>query len=187
MPEQYNAQLITIGENIRSMRKKKGLTLNELAALSGLSAPFLSQIENARVNVNLNSLTEISNALQVPIVSLFGEEKPTNVRVIKRENRLWLPLEGRSVESFLLNSKSNIELSIIRLPPGENTGLSNKHPGDEVCYMLKGSIRTILNDETIYELVESDMIYYDSEIPHRWENLSSEMAEFIVINTPATY
>jgi len=187
MPEQNSNQLTNIGEKIRSIRKKKGLTLNELASLSGLSAPFLSQIENARVNVNLNTLTEICNALQVPIVSLFGEEKTTNVRVIKRENRQWLPLEGRSVESFLLNSKSNIELSIIRLPPGENTGVSNKHPGDEVCYVLKGSVRTILNDETSYELVESDMIYYDSGIPHRWENTSNEMAEFIVINTPATY
>lgn len=187
MPEHNGNQLTNIGEKIRSLRKKKDLTLNELAALSGLSAPFLSQIENARVNVNINTLTEICNALDVSIVSLFNEEKPSNVRVIKRESRQWYPLEGRSVESFLLNLKSNVELSVIRLPPGENTGVSNKHPGDEVCFVLKGSIRTILNDETTFELVESDMIYYDSEIPHRWENTGEEIAEFIVINTPATY
>jgi transcriptional regulator with XRE-family HTH domain len=187
MPETNGNQLVTIGENIKAIRKKKGLTLSQLATATGLSAPFLSQIENARVNINLNTLNEICNALEVSIVSLFGEEKNTNVRLIKRENRQWYSLAGRSVESFLLNLKSNIELSIIRLPPGENTGISNQHEGDEVCYVLKGSIRVILDDATIYELGESDMIYYKSDVPHRWENGSTDIAEFIVFNSPATF
>jgi len=187
MSEHNSNHLAKIGENIRSLRKKKGLTLHQLADITGLSTPFLSQIENARVNVNLNTLNEICNALEIPIVSLFSEEKSNNVRLIKRENRQWYPLEGRSVESFLLNSMSNIELSIIRLPPGENSGISNQHTGDEVCYVLKGNILTILNDENVYELGENDMIYYESSIPHRWENNSSEHAEFIVINSPPTY
>jgi len=191
MPEQNGNTLNTVGGNIRGLRKKKGLTLTALASRSGLSAPFLSQIENARVNVNLDTLNKICNALEVPIVSLFGEEKSTTVRLIKRENRRWYPLAGQSVESILLNSKATIELCIIRLPPGENTGTSNHHPGDEVCYVLNGSVRTILNDDTKddtkYELGEGDILYYESHIPHRWENAGTETAEFIVINSPATY
>lgn len=187
MPELNSKNSVTIGENIRGIRKKKGLTLSKLAILSGLSTPYLSQIENARVNVNLNTLTEICNALEVPLISMLGEEKSTKIRLSKRDNRQWYPLSGRSVESILLNSNSNIELSIIRLPPGENSGISNHHPGDEFCYVIKGSIRAILNSETIYELSESDIIYYESSIPHRWENVSNETAEFIVINSPASY
>ncbi len=44
----------------------------------------------------------------------------------------------------------------------------------------KGSIRTILNEETAYDLGEGDIIYYDSEIPHRWENISDVKAELIL-------
>jgi transcriptional regulator with XRE-family HTH domain len=187
MPEQNGNTRVIIGNNIRRLRKKKGYTLNNLSERSGLSTSMLSQIENARVNVNLNTLTEICNALDYPLVSLFGEEMSTNVRLIRRENRQWYPLAGRSMESILINSKSNIEFSIIVLPPGENTGQSNHHPGEEFCYVIKGSIRTILNNETTYELGESDLIYYESNISHRWENNSNETAEFIVINSPATY
>ncbi len=169
------------------MRKKKGLNLIEFAAQVDLSASYLSQIENARVNVALSTLVEIGNQLGVPLITLFAEEEKSMVGLVKRDNRQWFPLSGQAVESILLKYMSNMEICIIRLPPGENSGISDQHPGEEVCFVIKGSIRTILNEDTAYELVEHDMIYYQSSTPHRWENLSQETAEFIVINTPATY
>ncbi len=187
MAEQNGNNLYKIGENIREIRKKKGLTLSELASMSGHSAPFLSQIENGRVNINLTTLTKICNALDVSIASLFEEAKSDNVRVIRRDSRKWYPLAGRSVESILLDTKSNIEFCVIHIPAGENSGAANHHPGDEICYVKKGSIRTILNEETAYDLGEGDIIYYDSEIPHRWENISDVKAELILVNSPATY
>ena len=187
MSDQNGKNLITIGSNLREIRKKKGLTLNELSQVCGLSSPFLSQIENARVNVNLNTLTAICNALEVSIVSLFEEERNSNVRLIKRESRRWMPLAGESVESIILNTRSNIELCIIHIPAGENTGLANKHTGEEVCYVKKGIVNVVLNEETIYELGEGDVLYYDSTIPHRWENNSQLLTEIIIINSPATY
>lgn len=187
MAEQNGNNLYKVGENIREIRKKKGLTLTELASLSGHSAPFLSQIENGRVNINLTTLAKICNGLDISIASLFEEAKSDNVRVIRRDSRKWYPLAGRSVESILLDTKSNIEFCVIHIPAGENSGASNHHPGDEICYVKKGSIRTILNEETIYDLNEGDIIYYDSEISHRWENISTEKAELILINSPATY
>jgi transcriptional regulator with XRE-family HTH domain len=185
--EQNNDHLVTIGKNIHRLRKKKGLTLNEFAAQVDLSASYLSQIENARVNVNLSTLAEIGNQLGVPLITLFAEEEKAMVGIVKRDNRQWFPLSGQAVESILLKYMSNMEICIIRLPPGENSGISDQHPGDEVCFVIKGSIRTILNEDTAYELLEHDMIYYESSIPHRWENLSEDTSEFIVINTPATY
>jgi len=186
-PNQNGKNLVTIGANLREIRKKNGLTLNELSQACGLSAPFLSQIENAHVNVNLNTLTAICNALDVSIVSLFEEERNSNVRLIKRESRRWMPLAGKSVESILLNTRSNIELCIIHIPAGENTGIANKHTGEEVCYVKKGIVNVILNEDTTYELAEGDVLYYDSTIPHRWENNTQEMTEIIIINSPATY
>jgi len=186
-PSQNGKNLITIGSNLREIRKRKGLTLSELSQLCGFSVPFLSQIENAKVNINLSTLTAICNALEVSIVSLFEEEKNFNIRLIKKESRRWMPLAGDSVESILLNTRSNIELCIIHIPSGENTGSANKHPGEEVCYVKKGVVHVILSEDTEYMLGEGDVLYYDSTIPHRWENRSQGITEIIIINSPATY
>ncbi len=186
MTEQPTDHLATIGKNIRRLRKSKGLTLNALAAEAGLSASYLSQIENARVNVALSTLAEIGARLDVPLISLFAEEEAPRVGLVRRGDRQWFPLSGQAVESILLKSMANMEICIIRLPPGEDSGAPDRHPGEEACFVVKGSIRALLEDKA-YELSEHDMLYYESSIPHRWENLSSEPAEFIVINTPATY
>lgn len=185
--EPSNEDLERIGANIRKARKKKGLRLHDLAKLVGLSTPFLSQLENARVNINLTTLTKIGTALDVPLARLFAEDKPLQVSLLKSEERRWYPLTGEAVESILLKSMSNLEIAIIRLPPGSDTGQASDHPGNEVCFVTQGSLRVVLNENTIYDIDANDVIHFESSIPHRWENISDEVAEFIVINTPATY
>lgn len=182
-----NEDLERIGANIRKARKKKGLKLADLAALVGLSAPFLSQLENARVNVNLTTLTKIGAALEMPLARLFAGEETMKVSLLKSEERRWFPLSGQAVESILLKSMSNLEIAIIRLPPGSDSGTPSNHPGNEVCYVTQGSLRVMLDENTVYDLDENDIIHFESNTPHRWENVTGEVTEFIVINTPATY
>lgn len=54
-----------IGVILRKIRKQKGLSLRELAKLSGLSHSFISDIENGRCNPSIKSLLKITNALDV--------------------------------------------------------------------------------------------------------------------------
>ena len=48
--------LASVGERIRVLRKKRGLTLQQFGEKAGISTSYLSQIENARTNVNLTTL-----------------------------------------------------------------------------------------------------------------------------------
>jgi len=179
--------LAKVGNNIRKFRKSKGLTLQELAVLVDLSAPYLSQIENAHVNFSLGTLQKISQALNVPIVKLISYEENSSVKLIRAKNRKWYKLTGQAVESILLSAMENLEICQIILPPGEKTNGSDQHVSEEVCYVLKGTVQVVLNEENTYELFENDMIYYTSDIPHRWENNSSSEAEFLIINAPSSY
>lgn len=179
--------LTIVGSNIRKIRKNKGLTLQDLASLVDLSAPYLSQIENAHVNFSLGTLQKISQALNVPIVKLISYEDVSSIKLIKAKNRQWYKLTGQAVESILLSSMENLEICHIVLPPGEKTNDSDQHPGEEVCYVLKGSVHVILNEENTYELSENDMLYYKSSFPHRWENKTASPSEFLVINAPSSF
>ena len=60
-----------LGNNIKHLREKSGLTQEKLAEKSGISLDYLGKIE---VNINkpgLKTLIKISNALNIPIKTLF--------------------------------------------------------------------------------------------------------------------
>ena len=52
-----------LGERIKEIRQSKGLTIYELASLSGLHHTNISKIENGKYNVSLDLLTKLMNAL----------------------------------------------------------------------------------------------------------------------------
>ncbi len=69
---------MNLGDNLKLIRKKKGIKQNELAEISGISRPQLSRIERGlQKNPTLETLVTISTALECSIDELvFGEENP---------------------------------------------------------------------------------------------------------------
>ncbi|MDY0001105.1 MAG: response regulator [Polyangia bacterium] len=64
---------ITIGRNIRDMRKTRGLTLKQMSRRTNLSVSLLSQIERAESSASVSSLFKVATALDVKITDLFGD------------------------------------------------------------------------------------------------------------------
>ncbi|MGM9552531.1 MAG: helix-turn-helix domain-containing protein [Clostridia bacterium] len=60
-----------LGENIRICRETKGLTQEKLAELSELSAKHISKIELGKINIKVETLIKIANALNVTIDTLL--------------------------------------------------------------------------------------------------------------------
>ena len=61
----------TLGGNIRSFRKKAGLTQEKLAEKADLHPVYISQVESGSKAVSVEALWKISKALRVPISHLF--------------------------------------------------------------------------------------------------------------------
>lgn len=64
---------LTIGRNIRELRKARGLTLKQMSRRTKLSVSLLSQIERAESSASVSSLFKVATALDVKITDLFGE------------------------------------------------------------------------------------------------------------------
>jgi transcriptional regulator with XRE-family HTH domain len=56
------------------LRKALGLTQLELARRIGIFGPALSRIERGKANPTLRTLTEIAQALGVPVFDLFADD-----------------------------------------------------------------------------------------------------------------
>ncbi|MBP6832895.1 MAG: helix-turn-helix transcriptional regulator, partial [Deltaproteobacteria bacterium] len=73
-----------VADNLRVLRKQRDLSLDELAARSGVSRATLSQVETCKTNPTIAILWKIAAGLGVPFASLLGEERVERVRVLRR-------------------------------------------------------------------------------------------------------
>lgn len=71
--DQRDHSLVQLGGRIRKVREARGLSLHELARLSGISAPALSSIETGKRDLRVTSLYRIAAALRVPVCELVED------------------------------------------------------------------------------------------------------------------
>jgi len=76
-PEQ-DKLLGDIGRRIREARGAQGLSLDQLARLTGISAPALSLIETAKRDARVTTLARIARALRTPLFALLDDRGPAS-------------------------------------------------------------------------------------------------------------
>jgi transcriptional regulator with XRE-family HTH domain len=70
-----NKQILKIfGENLRRIRTEKGLSQRDLSSLCNVDNAEISRMENGQVNVSLNTISQLADALEVPFLKLLKPE-----------------------------------------------------------------------------------------------------------------
>ncbi len=105
---------MALGENIKRLRKDKGLTQLKLASEAGISRSYLADVENNRYNPSLDTLHSIANSLSVPVSELLGEEEvkitsTENIDKIVKENKLQTLAAHFDGEEFTDKDVADIE------------------------------------------------------------------------------
>ncbi len=67
----HNDITALVGSKIKSIRKKKKMSSEELANQSGLSIGYISRVENGHQSPTLSTLSKLADALDVPVVAFF--------------------------------------------------------------------------------------------------------------------
>jgi len=83
--DQENRRLSGVGSRIRKVREDRGLSLHELARLSGISAPALSLIETGKRDLRVTSLCRIADALRIAAGDLVEDRPAGAASVSKRK------------------------------------------------------------------------------------------------------
>lgn len=65
---------MTVGENIKRLRKERGLTQKNLGELCGIAEPNIRKYENGKQNPKLETIEKIATALGVTAFDLMGIE-----------------------------------------------------------------------------------------------------------------
>ena len=64
---------VALGSRLRALRRKRLLTLEQLAGATGLNRGYLSRLENGEKSPSIATTLKLAKALEVPTAALFGE------------------------------------------------------------------------------------------------------------------
>ncbi|WP_270942545.1 helix-turn-helix domain-containing protein [Romboutsia lituseburensis] len=181
---------VDISKNISEYRKRKGLTIKELANLTGVTSSLLSQIEKGSANPSINTLKQISNALDIPLFNFFINDVPTESLVVRKDSRkkiIFAEDDSFTYELLTPNSKGEIEFMLMKIPSKESSSKELfSHKGEEVAYVIKGSVCLYLMD-TVIELNCGDSVKIPPHSNHKWENKSDFDCEVVFALTPPSF
>ena len=177
--------VLDIAKNIKALRLKKGMTLDSLAAKTGTTKGFLSQLENYRALLSLPLLYKIADALETEPSELLKSLGKVKTYVLTKKDK-GVKTEREHPESgfiyYALAREKAFKLMdpfMLEIPAG-STRKNVTTNGDEFVYILEGEITFVLDTERI-KMKKGDSIYFDGSIPHHSENTGKKCAKLLVI------
>ena len=169
-----------MGERLRAIRKERGLTISQLAAATGLTSGFISQLERDLSSASLSSLARICAALDVRFGDVMDEE-PRGSVVRREEASTWAAVGPH--RDLLLSPRSEHRFHLIesRVPPGKGAGEQlYSFPADvELVYVVSGTLELRVGDRVL-TAGPGETITYSPRDAHTWRN-PSESEEAVVL------
>jgi transcriptional regulator with XRE-family HTH domain len=159
-----------------------GRTLAEFAELSGLSAPFLSQIENDRAKPSMRSLQRMADALDTTAVQLLASaERSGHVDVVRAtEGAPLAAAEDDPTGAVRTLVRGTRQLHALEFTGGLDHGDREfVHRNDELLYVICGSARATAGG-AVYDLTEGDTLYCTGGVRHSWRPLSNDTKVLLV-------
>ena len=178
---------VLVGNKLRELRNRQGLSLRALASRSGLNVNTLSLVENGKSSPSVSTLQQLAEALEVPIATLF-ESDTIEKRIV------FTPADQRPQASFGRTEMQNlgkdllgsiVQPFVVTLKKGTGSGdRMIVHTGHEFVYCLFGSIHYRI-EETDYTLNAGDSLVFEAHLPHCWENTCDATAQILLILYPS--
>jgi transcriptional regulator with XRE-family HTH domain len=169
-----------VAENLKDQRKRRELSLDQMARMTGVSRAALSQIETRKTNPTIGVLWKIASGLGIPFADLIGESTLA-VSLLRREETQVLRSLDRKFESRPLVPPAGIpqiEMYELTLAARARHASEPHGPGTrELVVVLSGALRMIVGDRT-EELAAGDSIVFNADVKHVYENTGSAEARY---------
>jgi transcriptional regulator with XRE-family HTH domain len=181
-------EALQIGPRIRALREAMGLSLRDLSARAGVSAPMLSQVERGETSPTLATAGRIAHGLELSLSQLLRLDESDGVTVVKRDQRqpggarnqghtyevLTPALPGQRAEVSQHTLQSRAATGGPGDPPMHEPG------SRETALVTAGHVKLVC-DGVGYELDTGDAVTFDADLAHHFENPGQTEASFIAV------
>jgi len=173
---------LNVGQRIRSLRERKGLSLRALAERCGLSTTAISQIERGDTSPTVSSLHMLATALDVSITDLFHDERRSPAVLFAPGDRLRAESAGVVMESLGIGLPyQQLEPFLVTLAPGAgNADQPVTHAGEEFVHCLDGQFDYCV-DGRAFRLEPGYSLLFEAIRPHYFHNPTADPARFMLV------
>lgn len=182
---------MNVGQNLRTLRKEKKITLKELSQQTGVDTATLSRIERNLMTGTVESHIRICQTLGISIAQLYSQletnEKPVDVVQKSSHAELFVPTDKNKFNYEMLTTnvlQKKMMPLLIKLDKDGATQLEQTPGGTEKFYYCTGGEIEINLGDKKYQLKEGDALYFDGSIPHFLKNISNKESHCICVITP---
>lgn len=177
-----------VGANLRRIRARRGLSLERLAKVSGVSRAMLSQVELGQSVPSINVVWKVARALHVPFSALIGTEEPVASHVLKADRAKRLTSADGSFVSralFPFEGPRRVEFYELTIEP---RGVERAEPHQagtrENLVVSSGQLHLGVGDAR-YRLSTGDAILFDADTVHFYENPGDSLCRIYLVMTYA--
>lgn len=175
-----------LAASLKAARKSKGLSLDAVAKLSGVSRSMVSQIERGESSPTVATLWNLTRALQVDFAGLLEGKSAQGIEVVRSESVPTIEGRGRGVRIRILSpaeAAGDNEVYELSFQPG---GLLDSDPHSPGCRehltVIDGAVTVRSGDEE-RALQRGDTARYFADRPHSLGATEAAHAILIVQNS----
>jgi quercetin dioxygenase-like cupin family protein len=180
----------SVGAALRQVRTARVLSLQDVAKATGISASFLSMVENDRSDITIGRLVKLIEFYGISLTDLLPFSAATEYpEVVEADERkpLHSPAEGISISLLAVDTQRQLMPLEVEFGPGAGLAEPGRHAGEEWVYVLEGELRVELEGAEPRTLQAGDAAYYPAERGHRLANASDTLPlRIICVDTPPT-
>ncbi|MCW2498628.1 MAG: Cupin 2 conserved barrel domain protein [Frankiales bacterium] len=175
MTEELTRIVSDIGPKVRTLRKQAGLSLQQLAERSEVSAAAIHKIEQGGMVPTITTLLKVAGALGRPVAYFVDEAGDTSDPTVFTKDGDQRPIytshtgiglagiSGTYGRFFLAGARATVE-------PGASSGdRPLVHPGEELVHVLDGQLEFVVNEQ-VYRLKPGDSLHFRTVQTHSWRN-----------------
>lgn len=174
-----------VGERIALRRSAQGMTLDEVAARTGVSRAMISRIERGEVHASAVVLDRLCAGLGLSLSALFARESASPL-LRRTEQPVWQDPESGYVRREVApgGTGSRVRIVDVEFPPGaEVTFARSPHRLiDQHIWVLAGRIEVVMGDST-HSLNTGDCLHMRLLESNSFRNTSGKPARYAVILT----
>jgi transcriptional regulator with XRE-family HTH domain len=181
------------GAALKSIRRRKSLTLAQVSELADIPISTLGRIERGESSPNYEQLLKLSEGLEVDITHFFARFPPDAIASARERRSINRTGEGQVLEvphqvirylSTDLRSKSFTPIvAEIQSRSLEEFGELLRHPGEEFVYVLEGTLELHTEHYTPAILEAHESIYFDSSMGHAYIARGNAPCRVLAIST----
>ncbi|HEX4187330.1 MAG TPA: XRE family transcriptional regulator [Solirubrobacteraceae bacterium] len=177
-----------LGARVKALREASALSLRDLAARSGVSAPMLSQVERGETSPTLTVAARIAAGLELRLSQLLRLDESGSVTVVRASQRQRGGNARRGHRFEVLTASQpgqRAELSRHTLAPGGATGAIDDppmhEPGSRETALVERGTVALVCDGQRHQLSEGDCVTFDADLPHHFENPGEREAALLAV------